>query len=164
MESKLGGAEPLPYEGDANYRKEIPKFLFGNSSEERANNVRPYQDRKRSFEESYGFFYDTPPTERQIPNFPPHQFKINKNFSPKNFLLNSEFRIPNLKIAKQSNYALCIYLKSILLHKHISRIRLRTCLFNLLFKILIKHICASKPCNILLTLFLNKDVVKVLRL
>ena len=42
MESKLGGAEPLPYEGDANYRKEIPKFLFGNSSEERANNVRPY--------------------------------------------------------------------------------------------------------------------------
>ena len=29
-------------------------------SEERANNVRPYQDRKRSFEESYGFFYDHP--------------------------------------------------------------------------------------------------------
>ena len=60
MKPKTGGAEPLPYKGNANYRKEIPKFLFGNSSEERANNVRPYQDRKRSFEESYGFFYDTP--------------------------------------------------------------------------------------------------------
>ena len=42
MKPKTGGAEPLPYEGNANHRKEIPKFLFCNSSEERANDVRPY--------------------------------------------------------------------------------------------------------------------------
>ena len=46
MKPKTGGAEPLPYEGNANHRKEIPKFLFCNSSEERANNVRPYKARQ----------------------------------------------------------------------------------------------------------------------
>ena len=36
MNPKTGGAEPLPYEGNVNHRKEIPKFLFCNSPAPRA--------------------------------------------------------------------------------------------------------------------------------
>ena len=75
MKPKTGGAEPLPYEGNANHRKEIPKFLFCNSSEERANDVRPYQDRqdrqdrKRSSEEFSEFFSMIHPQQPDNPKF-----------------------------------------------------------------------------------------------